>query len=348
MNDNQMQRTTQESQNPSEKPKVFSTLDGNILMEQIYEPLQFCVEKILPFGLFIFAGSPKVGKSWLSLNLCQVVATGGNLWDFSSIQGDVLYLALEDRYRRLQERLKKIEAEKSDLSRLYLTTAAFGIQDGLIEQINNFMKDHAETRLIVIDTLEHIRNNGYDKNMYSYDYRDMNRLREVTNKYDLTLLLIHHTRKMYDSDPINTISGSTGLVGAVDGVWVLEKDKRTDTEGKLTISNRDTKEFCFKLAFDTDKCLWLLTDKDGSNSKEPDNLCPIINDFLTDCWKGSATELCNALKKKDESFDYTPLSISKELKNKEAILMKKYGISVSFERKRDKRTVYLIRNNIAE
>jgi len=123
-----------ENVNPNE-PKVFDIIDGNTLMKLEYEPLQFAVEKILPHGLFILAGSGKIGKSWLSLNLCLNVATGGKLWDFSSEQGDVLYLALEDNYPRLQDRLNKIKAADIDISRLKLTTAAFGISTGLLEQM---------------------------------------------------------------------------------------------------------------------------------------------------------------------------------------------------------------------
>ena len=78
----------------NKKTKILSTLDGNTLMAQEFEPLRFSVERILPHGLFILAGSPKIGKSWLSLDLCQAVATGGKLWEFQAVQGDVLYLAL--------------------------------------------------------------------------------------------------------------------------------------------------------------------------------------------------------------------------------------------------------------
>jgi RecA-family ATPase len=91
-------------------PGGFEIIDGHTLMAQEYEPLQFAVEKILPHGAFILAGSGKIGKSWLLLDLCVNVATGGKLWDFSSEQGDVLYLALEDNYPRLQDRLNKIKA----------------------------------------------------------------------------------------------------------------------------------------------------------------------------------------------------------------------------------------------
>ena len=68
-------------------PKVFTTIDGNSLMAQEYEPLRFAIDKILPHGIFVFAGSPKVGKSWLTLDMCYAISTGGKLWDFTAPQG---------------------------------------------------------------------------------------------------------------------------------------------------------------------------------------------------------------------------------------------------------------------
>ena len=90
---------------PKPEPKIFTTIDGNTLMSQHYDPLQFAIEKILPHGIFVFAGSPKVGKSWLTLDMCQAISTGGKLWDFGTTQGEVLYLALEDKYSRIQTKL---------------------------------------------------------------------------------------------------------------------------------------------------------------------------------------------------------------------------------------------------
>jgi RecA-family ATPase len=202
-------------------------------MKQEFEPLQFGIDKILPHGLFILAGSGKIGKSWLALDMCAAVSSGGKLWDFAAEQGEVLYLALEDNHARLQGRLIKTEAEETDITRLHLATASFGISNGLIEQTHNFLTEYPDTKMIIVDTLERIRDGEQDRSMYSNDYRDMTALRDITNKHKLTLLLIHHTRKMYDPDPLNTLSGSTGLIGSVDGVFVLEKDKRTSHKAKL-------------------------------------------------------------------------------------------------------------------
>ena len=328
------------------EPKTLVTLDGNSLMAQEFPPLCFSVEKILPHGLFILAGSPKIGKSWLSLDLCKNVATGGKLWDFNAEQGDVLYLALEDNYNRLQKRLSKmlaVESEQPDISRLHMTTSSFGLQDGLLEQIHNFVTAHPGTSLIAIDTLEHIRNGEQTSNLYACDYRDMTRLREITNKYPVTLLLIHHTRKMYDPDPLNTISGSTGLIGAVDGVFVLEKAKRTGDGAKLTIANRDTEGFRFNLRFDPDTCRWEFIGNDTGGDDDEDTFILLLDDFLKDDWGGTATELCGELSKASSGFDLTPAILTKKLKTLSGLFRKDFHILIDFERTRSSRRIFLRR-----
>ena len=176
------------------EPKTLTTIDGNSLMAQEYEPLQFSIDTILPHGIFICAGSPKVGKSWLTLDMCHAISTGGKLWDFSATKGEALYLALEDKHNRLQGRLKQMKADSEDISRLHLATASFGLSGGLLEQVHNFIAEYPGTNFIAIDTLEKIRDGGRDRDMYSYDYSDMSKLREITDKHRLTLLLVHHTR----------------------------------------------------------------------------------------------------------------------------------------------------------
>jgi hypothetical protein len=332
-------------------PKTFDIIDGNTLMAQEYEPLGFAVEKILPHGLFILAGSGKIGKSWLSLDLCVNVASGGKLWDFSSEQGGVLYLALEDNYPRLQDRLNKIKADSVDISRLKLATAAFGISSGLLEQAANHLAAYPDTKLIVIDTLERIRDTEYDKNIYACDYRDMTALRGITDKHKLTLLLIHHTRKMYDSDPLNTLSGSMGLVGSVDGVFVLEKEMRTGQDAKLTIANRDTEGFCFRLRFDPDNCKWLFIGNNGDMPAEKEDegstwmfmTVVVLMNRNDNAWSGTPTELCDALHEIDPHADLiTPRTITKRLKGNIG-LFKEKGITVDFGRNRDSRTITITR-----
>jgi hypothetical protein len=335
----------------NESTKEFKTIDGNTLMAQEYEPLKFAIDKILPHGLFIMAGSGKIGKSWLSLDMSVSVATGTTLWDLTTDRGTALYLALEDNYRRLQNRLEKIDAKTLDLSRLQLSTASFGISTGLFEQVNNFLTKNPDTNLIIIDTLERIRDTELNGNIYSCDYRDMTMLREITNRHELTLLLIHHTKKLSDDDPLNMLSGSMGLVGATDGVFVLEKEKRTGSTAKLTIANRDTEGFCFKLELDSETCKWqFLGNYDDTPGeveaveKKDERLFILIDDFLKDKWSGTATELCSALNEISPDCDLTHLNITKRLKNN-IDLFSENNISIDFDRNRSSRLISIARQN---
>jgi hypothetical protein len=156
---------------------------------------------------------------------------------------------------------------------------------------------------------------------------------------------------MSDDDPLNMLSGSMGLVGATDGVFVLEKEKRTSNKAKLTIANRDTEGYCFKLEFDPEKCKWLMLGNyddfqpDPHEEKDEKNewLCLLVDDFLQETWNGTATELCDALKAIDPESDLTHLTIGKRLKSNATLLKDDYNIAVIFERKRDGRVITLTR-----
>ena len=324
-------------------PRELFTLDGNTLMAREFEPLQFSVDKILPHGLFILAGSPKVGKSWLALDLCTAVAAGGKLWDYSATPGDVLYLALEDNFNRLQNRLKKVGINGENAANLHMAVTSHGIHDGLIAQISHFVNQHPSANLVVIDTLEHIRNGASDKSMYAYDYNDMNRLREITEKHKLTLLLVHHTRKASDPDPLNTISGSTGLVGAVDGVFVLDRASRIENVARLTIANRDTEGFCFELRLDKNTCRWdFMGNYSGDDSNE-DILTLMLDDFLSDEWSGTATELCGELKKLHDAVNFNPATLTKQLKMQTDLFKQIFNIDIKFERTHSNKIISLKR-----
>jgi len=108
---------------------ALEIIDGKTLLEKDLPPIRFVIDKILPQGLFILAGSPKIGKSWLSLDFCQTVATGGQIWDYASEKGEVLYLALEDNLNRLQTRLKKYTTD--GIPDLYFSIRALKLQEGL-------------------------------------------------------------------------------------------------------------------------------------------------------------------------------------------------------------------------
>ena len=171
----------------------------------------------------------------------------------------------------------------------------------------------------------------------------MNILREITEKYNLSLILVHHTRKLRDADPLNTISGSTGLSGATDGLLVLQKARRTGGEAVLTIANRDTEGFCFDLLFNDQTCHWDFIGNHDEVEDEEDPMTILLNEFLSEEWSGTATELLTGLQKLDSNLDIKPATLSKWLKDTRNLLKVEHNISVCFERNRNSRQIILRR-----
>ena len=262
------------------------------IMSTLYKPTVFAVEGLLAQGLFILAGSPKVGKSWLALELCLAVAKGDKLLDRKAMQGSALYFCLEDSYPRIQSRLYELTDEPSD--KLFFSLKADTIGCGLEEQIAKFKSENDDLHLVVIDTLQMIRNEV--DSGYGSDYAELIPLKALAEKLGITIVLIHHLRKAADNDPFNMISGSTGLNGCVDGLLVLLKDKRCGGQAVLHATGRDIEDQ--EIAIKKQGVLWVLADE---SEDKPIELFPFaIHDLMTELcsFKGSATELCELLKDK--------------------------------------------------
>ena len=240
------------------KENRLLTIDGETLVSQPLTPLNFVVDTLLSQGLHILAGSPKVGKSWLALWLAVTVAKGDPVWGMGVKQGTTLYLCLEDSLTRIQSRLFQITDDAPEA--LHFATIAAGIGEGLEEQLTNFLTQHPDTSLVVIDTLQRIRNTNDSGNPYANDYRDISVLKALADKHHIAILLIHHLRKLNDDDPMNMISGTTGISGATDSNFVLKERRRGSGEATLYCTGRDIEYRELPLVFDKASYTWLLTE----------------------------------------------------------------------------------------
>lgn len=214
----------------------FKTIDGETLMKEPLQPLNFIIETLLSQGLHILAGSPKVGKSWLALWLSVQVAKGEPVWGMKVKQGTTLYLCLEDSRLRIQNRL--FEITESAPASVHFCTECAAIGKGLEQQLETFLEEHGDTVLIIIDTLQMIRTAHYD-NAYANDYRDLSVLKKIADKYKIAILLIHHLRKEAADDVFNRISGTTAISGAVDSSFTLVEEQRGSGKAKLYCVGRD-------------------------------------------------------------------------------------------------------------
>ena len=202
-------------------PSYLQTISMNELFDTQYRSKQPLIDGLLYPGTYIFAGSPKLGKSFLMAQLAYHDSTGTPLWNYTTRKGTVLYLALEDDYRRLQERLYRMFGTEST-DNLYFSVSASQLGNGLDEQLARFVAEHKDTKLIIIDTLQKVREVGGDNYSYANDYQIMARLKSFADAHGLCLLLIHHTRKQNADDKFDMISGTSGLLGAADGAFLLQ------------------------------------------------------------------------------------------------------------------------------
>lgn len=320
--------------------KRFDCIDGETLISTPLPPIRFIINGLLPQGLHILAGAPKVGKSWLALWLCLCVAKGEQLWELPVTKGDVLYLCLEDSYSRIQARLLDITDDAPD--NLFFSTMSEKLRSGLERQIEHFLAERPDTSLIVIDTLQRIRTATNDVNPYASDYRDLGILKELADKHGIAILLIHHLRKMSDDDPMNMISGTTGISGATDSNFVLRKDKRGGSTATLYCTGRDIEYRELMLEFDGDSHIWRLISDSVTTKPEPKDVLTIfLSEFLSErkSFVGTATDLAKELKKQTgEAF--IPSTLTKRLIRCQDELTA-CGITFETHRTRDRRELRL-------
>ena len=223
------------------------TVGGEELLEMQLPPKEFVIEGLLPKGLAMLVGSTKVGKSFLSLQVALAVSCGENLWSFPTHKGHVLYLALEDDLARLQKRVK--EMNDSATNDVRFATMSERLHQGLIEQMDAFISQFPDTNLVIIDTLQHIRDNEKKQggNLYAQDYTEQMSLQRYALDKGIAILLVHHTNKLKGRDPIEAASGSNGMTAALDTYWYLDRPKRELPQAKLFVISRDIGEMVFKI-----------------------------------------------------------------------------------------------------
>ena len=242
---------------PKQRP-TLETITAADLQQKDIPPIRFIVNNLLSVGLNILASPPKYGKSWMMLALCLAVASGGRFLGYTTNQCGCLYLALEDSQRRLKTRMDKLLAGKAAPAGFHFATMADTIDNGLFDELADFLKVHPDTGLIVIDTLQRVRGAAHRKEgAYAADYREVGALKAFADSHNVALLLVHHLRKMADdTDPFNRISGTSAIMGAADTTMVLTKDKRGDSNATLSVVGRDIESSDTVLQFNKDTCYW--------------------------------------------------------------------------------------------
>ena len=317
----------------------LETVSMEELYNTVYPIKKPLVEDLIYNGVYLFVGAPKVGKSFLMAEIGFCVSAGIDLWGHKTNQGTVLYLALEDDYARLQKRLSQMFGMEGS-ENFYFATKSKSLNDGLERQLVTFVTEHKDARLIIIDTLQKVREVGGDKFSYASDYEIVTKLKAFSDKYGICFLVVHHTRKMESSDSFDMISGTNGLLGAADGAFVMQKEKRTDNKAVLEVAGRDQQDQKLWLNFNRERCVWELIKTETELWKEPeDPVLEKIKELVTETtpeWSGTATELVEVLQ-----VEMQPNALSRKLNVSLERLILEYGIQYKTERGHDGRKIRL-------
>ncbi len=238
-------------------PETFTARD---LMALELPEVQWAVPGIVPEGVTLLVGKPKLGKSWLTLDLSIAISTGGVALGTKRVeQGACLYLTLEDNHRRVQRRLGKLLSGSPAPEGLHIALEWPRLDEGGAEALDEWLEVHPDARLVVVDTLKKVRARASgNRNVYDVDYEALEPLLPLAAEHGVAIVVVHHTRKLSATDPLDEISGSTGLSGGVDGALVLKRD-RGRADAYLHVTGRDIEEEQeLALRWDTDTARWFI------------------------------------------------------------------------------------------
>lgn len=261
------------------------------LKRKTFKPVGWVINDLIPDGLTMLAGKPKLGKSWLMLDAAVAVARGGFVLDNKCAQGDALYAALEDNERRLKGRMAKVCPMGDWPDRLTFWTEMNRLEEGGIEQLREWICSAVAPRLIVIDVFSKVRRSkGAQEGLYDADYLAAVPLKKLADETGVAIVIVHHLRKMAaDGDPLDMVSGSTGLTGAMDTILVLNRGSDGVT---LYGRGRDIEEIESAVEFRRDTCRWSMLG-DAREVRLSDERKKVIDALRTAAEPMSPTQLAD-------------------------------------------------------
>lgn len=232
-------------------------ISASALMIKVFEPLRYVVDGYIAEGLTVLAGAPKARKSWMMLDASHAVASEGRA--FGSVKcehGDVLFLALEDNQRRLQDRLRKMGVSAPP-ERLTLCFE-WPTGDHAVAEIEAWAHHAENPVLVVVDVLARVREFTGREASYEADYRALVALQDLATKLSIAIVVVHHTRKSGADDPFDEVSGTRGLTGAADTVLVIRRDSSGGPSTRATLygRGRDIPEIETSIEFSEETFRW--------------------------------------------------------------------------------------------
>ena len=320
----------------------LEAISSEELLAQTFPSAPYLVDRLLGKGVYLLAGASKIGKSWLVLWMANQISLGEPVWELNTTQGQVLYISLEDSLQRLQQRLNRIAGP--EVGPIWFATEAELLGSGFEEQAAHFLQAHPEVTLMIIDTLQRIRPSRSEQYSYSGDYEAISTLKAIADRFHITILLVHHTRKEGSEDAFDMISGTTGLMGCADGALVLQKSSRLGSTATLTATGREIPDLQLKLLFDREQMKWTFL---GYGTEQPaapeDPILSTLSDLVSELreWHGTSTDLLALLQTRNELIEARPNTMVRKLNASSALLAQEYRIRYRTSRSQNTKLIHL-------
>lgn len=243
---------------PVRKRKKLHYMTAQELLSADLPPVEYIVDVIISKGLVILSAKSKIGKSWFALDLAIAVASGADFLGFNTTQGEVLYIDLENSKALTQQRLVRLLNGAEAPNGLTIVNDYSTMNDTFLEDITEYLEQNPKVSLVIVDVFQKIKK-AKSNNKADYDdiYENFTPLKELAEKYGISLILVMHDRKMTDlSDPFSNVLGSTAIMGASDEMIVIHKKSRNDPDATLSITGRTVQECEYAIKFNKPICKW--------------------------------------------------------------------------------------------
>ena len=240
----------------SGKPESVSlanvqVMTANKLQQTDFPPLKWVVDDLIPEGLTLLAGAPKIGKSFMCWNIALAVAQQGIVFGQYPVSKEqsVLYLSVDgDPLRQIKNRLEMIQPDIPLPHNLYICDD-FPISHSILglESWRKLIETY-DADLIIVDTMLQFKPADLEGTSYEKDYSWLRPVRTMLHEMDVSMIAVTHTRKMIDlDDPFNEIQGSKGMQAGTDNNIVFTV---RDGDKIFRIKGREIVETDLVLTFD--------------------------------------------------------------------------------------------------
>lgn len=246
------------------------------------------VADLLHNGLTIFAGPPKAGKSWFTLQLALAVAQNGMVagsWKVSS-PGGVAYWALEESPSRTGNRIRRLtDTPDVTLQNIEFLYEAKPLLNGGLEQIERYLK-HRRPNLVVIDTLLAICRGtsgpgSRRSDVMAEDYQRIAVLQKLAHACQTAIVVVHHNAKYATGgDVIQGVAGSVGTTAAADCIWGMSR--RPEKQCAFEVIGREVEGGTYLMGLDLSGPIgWQVLDtgQDANTSEERNEIIETLREL---------------------------------------------------------------------